>query len=213
MNIIREFKLCLVTDRALSLGRSLPDIVSAAVAGGVDCVQLREKNASTREFLEIARQVKPSLEGTGVPLIINDRADIALAVRAEGLHIGQSDLPCREARMLMGTDAIIGLSVENSLQAREANDCNLDYIGLSPVFGTMTKTDTAAPLGLEGIKELTAICRHRAIAIGGINEMNARDVIRAGASGLAIVSAICSAPGPENAARGIMEQIRRAAHE
>jgi thiamine-phosphate pyrophosphorylase len=146
--------------------------------------------------------------GSNVPLIINDRLDIALAVDADGLHIGQSDLPYKVARKLLGKNKIIGLSVENMEQARMANDLDVDYIGISPVFSTPTKTDTQKPFGLEGIREIAAFSRHQSVAIGGINTNNAADIIRAGAHGIAVVSAIVSADEPAKAARELKSKIK-----
>ncbi len=193
-------ELHLVTDRGLTLGRSLLDIVRAAVAGGVSVVQLREKDCSTREFVELGRAVAAELEPLRVPLIVNDRVDVALAVGAAGVHLGQSDMPYRVARELLGGRAIIGLSVESVEQAQEAEPLDVDYLGLSPVFSTSTKTDLAEPLGLDGVSRIRAVSRHRLVAIGGIGTENAAAVMAAGANGLAVVSAICSAADPKQAA-------------
>jgi thiamine-phosphate pyrophosphorylase len=143
-------------------------------------VRFREKNSSSREFfpgvLCVGCLLKKRLKLYGVPLIINDRLDIALACDAEGLHIGQSDIPYKVARKLFGKDKIIGLSVESVQDALEANDTDVDYIGISPVFGTPTKTDTAPPLGLEGVRTSVNF-RHPSIATGGINRTNAAEII------------------------------------
>ncbi|MBQ1936297.1 MAG: thiamine phosphate synthase, partial [Bacteroidales bacterium] len=137
-----DLSLYLVTDRDLSLGRSLEEVVSEAVAGGVTVVQLREKDASTGEFVELARRMMDMLNPLGVPLIINDRVDVALAVDADGVHIGQSDMKYEDARRLLGPDKIIGLSVESFEDIEAANALDVDYVGISPVYGTPTKTDT-----------------------------------------------------------------------
>ena len=201
--------LHLVTDRSLTLGRSLIDIIRAAVAGGVSAVQLREKSCSTRDFIELAQSAAKELQGR-VPLIINDRIDVALAIGADGIHIGQSDMPYEMARELMGPQALIGLSVETVEQAQKAEGLNVDYLGLSPVFTTATKSDIAPPLGLAGVRQIRAESRHQLVAIGGINQENAHEVVAAGADGLAVVSAICSANDPQKAARelsyGIISQ-------
>lgn len=196
-----NLSLYLVTDRSLSLGRPLQPVIEAAVRGGVTMVQLREKDASTKEFYELAIKVKACLRPYNVPLIINDRLDIALACDAEGLHIGQNDMPYEAARKLLGKDKIIGLSVENIEDAERANELDVDYIGISPVFSTPTKTDTAKALGLEGIKEITRISRHPAVGIGGINISNAADIILAGTDGISVVSAIMSAQDPMESAK------------
>lgn len=202
-----DLSLYLVTDRPLSLGRDMEWIVEEAVKGGVTMVQLREKDCSTREFIELAVRVKKTLTSYNVPLIINDRLDVALAADADGLHIGQSDMEYSTARRLMGKNKIIGLSVENMEQVHEANALDVDYIGISPVFSTSTKTDTAPPFGLDGVEKTMKISRHPAVAIGGINLSNATDIIRAGANGIAVVSAICSAGSPMEAAKLLKEQI------
>jgi len=199
--------LYLVTDRGLSRGREIETIVEAAVRGGANTVQLREKDAPTDEFVEIAKSLKSLLGRYGVPLIINDRVDVALESGAEGVHIGQSDTGYEEARRLLGPERIIGLSVETMEQALEANDLDVDYIGLSGVFPTSTKTDIQSPMGLEGVKKIKEESRHKLVAIGGINSSNAADLMRAGADSLAVVSAICSADDPETEARRIAHII------
>lgn len=204
-----QLKLYLVTDRSLSSGRSLEEVVSEAVAGGVTMVQLREKDASTGEFVELAFRLKEILKPYNVPLIINDRVDVALAVDAEGLHIGQSDMPYEIARKLLGSDKIIGLSVENMDDLLEANRLDVDYVGISPVYGTPTKTDTAEPFGLEGLRRAVALSDHPTVAIGGMNAGTIADVIAAGTDGVAVVSAICSADSPRSAAKELLEIIDR----
>jgi len=204
-----DLSLYLVTDRSLSLDRPIEQVVKQAVKGGVTMVQLREKDASSREFYEIAVRLKQILKPFNVPLIINDRLDIALACNAEGLHIGQSDLPYPVARKLVGKDKIIGLSIENIQDVEEANNWDVDYIGISPVFSTSTKTDTAQALGLEGIREIMTSSRHPSVGIGGINLSNAKDIIKAGANGIAVVSAIMSATEPEQAAKELSQIIKQ----
>ncbi|SEA40421.1 thiamine-phosphate pyrophosphorylase [Desulfuromusa kysingii] len=199
--------LHLVTDRSLTLGRPLLDIIRAAVAGGTSLVQLREKDCSTREFVELGQAVASLLQGYKIPLIINDRVDVALAIGAQGVHIGQSDMPYPQARAILGSQAIIGLSVETPEQALAANLFDVDYLGLSPVFATTTKMDLPPQLGLQGVQEIRAVSRHQLIAIGGINSDNAENVITAGAHGLAVVSAICAASDPKNAAMELCKKI------
>ena len=186
-------KLYLVTDRELSLGRSLEEVVSEAVKGGVTVVQLREKDASTGEFIELARRLMTLLKPLDIPLIINDRVDVALAVDADGVHIGQSDMSYEDARRLLGPDKIIGLSVENFKDVEAANALDVDYIGISPVYGTPTKTDTAEPFGLEGLHKAVQMSAHPTVAIGGMNASTIAEVMAAGTDGVAVVSAICSA--------------------
>jgi len=204
-----DLSLYLVTDRGLSLGRPLEYIVEEAVKGGVTMVQLREKDCSSLEFYELGRKLKKLLSPLNIPLIINDRLDIALAVDADGLHIGQSDLPWQVARQLLGPDKILGLSVETQQQAEEANHLDIDYIGVSPVFATPTKTDTFQPFGLEGLKEACRISQFPAVAIGGINASNAASIVEHGAQGIAVVSAISSAESPMAAAKDLKERIQQ----
>lgn len=199
--------LYLVTDRTLARGRPLEFVVEQAVKGGVTMVQLREKECSVREFIMLAIKMKKLLLGYNIPLIINDRPDVAIASDADGLHIGQNDIPYNIARKLLGKDKIIGLSVENTRQAAEANSLDVDYIGLSPVFVTPTKTDTAPPLGLEGVRKIAALSKHKMVGIGGINSLNAADVIKAGVHGVAVVSAIMAADDPFLAAQEILHAI------
>lgn len=208
-----DLSLYLVTDRSLSLGRSLEEVVESAVKGGVTIVQLREKDASTLEFYQLAVNLKKLLQPYKIPLIINDRLDIALACDAEGLHIGQNDMPYHVARRLLGENKIIGLSVENVPDAIEANKLDIDYIGISPVFGTPTKTDTAKPLGLEGIREITNISKHPAVGIGGINKSNTKDIIESGADGISVVSTIMSAENPEKASQELLSIIKQSKKE
>ena len=186
----------LVTDRGLCRNRTLADVVLQAVQGGVAYVQLREKDISTRLFVEEAIAIKKILKPHKVPLIINDRIDVALACDAEGVHIGQDDMPYAIARKLMGTKAIIGLSVEDWKDFEESESLDVDYIGVSPIFTTPTKIDTKGAWGLDGLAKIKAFSRHPLVAIGGINETNATDVIAAGADCIAVVSAICVAPDP-----------------
>lgn len=200
--------LYLVTDRSLCGRKSLEDVVLQAVKGGVSCVQLREKDISTRLFVSEAQRIKKLLEPYRVPLIINDRLDVALACGVDGVHIGQDDMPYAITRSIMGPKAIIGLSVETWADVEEAQQLDVNYIGVSPVFATPTKTDTKGAWGLEGLAKIKAFSRHPVVAIGGINESNIREVIGAGADCVAVVSAICCSPDPESATRklnGIIE--------
>jgi len=202
--------LCLVTDRALAGGRSLEDLAEQVVRGGATSVQLREKNLSTRAFVEEAARVLAVLAPAGIPLIINDRVDVALAVGAQGVHLGQEDMPCAVARRLLGPGAIIGLSVETWEDVVRAQEQPVDYLGVSPVFATPTKTDTRGAWGLEGLARIRAYSRHPLVAIGGLNAANVAQVVRAGAEGIAVVSALCAAPEPRRAAEALSGLIRGA---
>ena len=202
-----DWRLYLVTDRDLSGGRAIEDVVAAAVRGGVTAVQLREKNCSTREFIELGWVLKRLLAPLRIPLIVNDRVDVALAVGADGVHIGQQDMDCACARRLLGPAAVIGLSIETVEQARAAVSLDLDYLGVGPVFPTATKLDAAPALGLSGLAEVRAISARPIVAIGGIALANVRSAMEAGADGIAVVSAICAAADPELAARELRQAI------
>lgn len=193
-------RLYLVTDQALTRGRPLADVVAAAVQGGVTCVQLREKQLGTREFLAQALILKALLTPQGIPLVINDRIDIALACGADGVHLGQNDLPVDEARKLLPPGVFIGWSVESLDDVQQSAALPVDYLGVSPIFSTPTKTDTKDPWGLEGLAVVRAATALPLVAIGGIHAGNAREVLRAGADGLAVVSALCAADDPRAAA-------------
>jgi len=206
---IFDLSLYLVTDRGLTKNRPLEAIIKEAIEGGVSMVQIREKDCSSLDFYQLALRIKSLLAPYQIPLIINDRVDIALAVDADGLHIGQSDLPYSVARNLLGKDKIIGLSVENLQQAKEANALDVDYIGLSPVFYTDTKNDIAPTLGLEGIKEIAKISKHRMVGIGGINTSNASDIVSSGAEGIAVISAILSHLDPKKAAMELQKCVSK----
>lgn len=201
-------KLYLVTDRPLSLGRDIEEVVREAVEGGVTMVQLREKECPTGEFVALAKRLKALLAPLGVPLIINDRVDVALAVDADGVHIGQSDMPYEVARRLLGKEKIIGLSVENFRDLEVANTLDVDYVGISPVYGTPTKSDTAEPFGLEGLRRAVEMSVHPTVAIGGMNAQTIGEVMAAGTDGVAVVSAICSAPSPRKATEELLGVIK-----
>ena len=188
-------------------------IVREAAAGGVTMVQLREKECSTAEFIQLARELKAALAPLGIPLIINDRVDVALAVDADGVHIGQSDMPYDTARKLLGSDKIIGLSVETMDEVIAANALDVDYIGISPVYATPTKTDTLTPFGLDGVDEVMRCSRHRCVAIGGMNRDTVGEVIAHGVEGVAVVSAIVAAPSPREAAAELAGIISDNRHE
>jgi thiamine-phosphate pyrophosphorylase len=202
--------LYLVTDRSLCGQKSLEDVVLQSVKGGVSCVQLREKDLSTQLFVSEAKSIMKLLKPYRVPLIINDRLDVALACGAAGVHIGQDDMPYAIARKLLGPKAIIGLSVETWADVEESQQLDVNYIGVSPIFATPTKTDTKGVWGLVGLEKIKAFSRHPLVAIGGLNESNVREAVRAGADSVAVVSAICAAPDPEAAARKLTDIIEAA---
>ena len=207
-----DYSLYLVTDAGLSRGRSQRDIVSAAIRGGVTVVQYREKNLPTRQMIEAALELRALCRQHAIPFIVNDRVDVALAVGADGVHVGQEDMPAALARRLIGPTRLLGVSAENSAEARQAQVDGADYIGASPIFATPTKPDAPRPMGIEGLRELARVCTIPVVAIGGMNASNAALVLRAGAAGVAVVSAIVGAQDVEQAARelkAIVDNERR----
>lgn len=205
-----DYALYLVTDRGLAGGRPILDIVQAAVQGGVTCVQLREKECSTLDFIEQALALKELLKSADVPLIINDRVDVALAVAADGVHLGQTDMPLPIARKILGDSMIIGISAESLEDAAAAEKNGADYLGVSPIYATPTKSDTAPPLGLGGLAAIRKSVRLPLVGIGGLNRSNSGAVIRGGADGVAVVSAIVAADDPAAAATDLLQVIREA---
>lgn len=207
--------LCLVADSAIIKGRTLAELVAAAVAGGATMVQLRDKRDDARRFVEDARHLHELLVPLGIPLVINDRVDIAAAVGAEGIHLGQSDLPPADARRILGDGAIIGMSVTNEAEAADADPAIVDYLGVGPVFATATKSDAAAPLGAAGVAAIRARAPSLPLmAIGGLNAETLPalpDTVPI--DGIAVVSALCTASDPQAVAaqlRALAEGRRRA---
>ncbi|MEZ9470580.1 thiamine phosphate synthase [Vibrio lentus] len=200
---MNPYKLYLVTDDQQDL-ETLKFVIEQAVAGGVTMVQVREKHGDVRAFIERAQAVKSILASSGVPLIINDRVDVALAVDADGLHLGQSDMPAELARQLIGPDKILGLSIETEQQLQEADSLPVDYIGLSALFATSTKTNLKKYWGYDGIKMALETTKLPIVGIGGINESNIPQLVESGIHGLALVSAICHAEDPKQATRDLL---------
>ncbi len=192
--------LYLVTDRSLAK-KPLDILVEEAIKGDADCVQLREKNIDTKEFFEIAQKIKYITDRYNVPLIINDRIDVALAVQAYGVHLGQDDMPLKTARKIVPHSMVIGISVSTVNEAIEAEKDGADYIGAGSVFPTSTKDDISGIIGLEGLQEIKQAVSIPVIAIGGIQIHNAGEVIQQGANGIAVVSAIVSSDNPYEAAK------------
>lgn len=208
-----SLRLYLVTDAALCGDRGVVETVREALAGGVTTVQLRDHGASTRELLDTARQLRSLTTDAGVPLIVDDRLDVALAAGADGVHLGQSDLHPVDARRVAGHGLIIGHSVSCIDEVEAAGEWpagTIDYIGIGPVFATPTKPNAAPPLGIDGVREVLDCCSLPAVAIGGIKDMHIAPLRDAGAAGVAVVSAICAAADPATAARTLLaaEAIR-----
>ncbi|MFI3323247.1 MAG: thiamine phosphate synthase [Rikenellaceae bacterium] len=207
MRVAFDLSLYLVTDSDLAAGRDLEQIVCRAVEGGVTIVQLREKELPTGEFVARARRLKAALEPYSIPLIINDRIDVALAADADGVHIGQSDMSYEDARAILGEDKIIGLSVESLEEVVAANTLDVDYIGISPLHATPTKTDTATPFEIEGCCKAVDLSVHPTVAIGGINLGNVAQTMACGVDGVAVVSAIICAEDPKAASDQLLKAI------
>lgn len=198
-----NLSLYLVTDDELAQGRPLPQIVAAAVRGGVTVVQLRAKNCCAHDLLQRAHALLALLRPLGVPLIVNDRLDIALAAGADGVHLGQDDLPCTAARRLAGPDFTIGVSVGNAAEARRAEADGADYLGVSPLHTTPTKPDAPPATGLAGLRAIRAATQLPLVVIGGLHTGNVAEALHAGADGIAVVSAIMAAPDPTAAAAAL----------
>ncbi|MDR0769795.1 MAG: thiamine phosphate synthase [Burkholderiales bacterium] len=185
-------------------------VTEAAIAGGVTVVQLRAIGWRKRAFWDAACALKPLCQSRQVPLIINDHVDVALAVDADGVHVGQQDLPAKEVRRLLGETKIVGVSVSNAQQWRDIEPGVADYIGLGPVELTATKPEAGPALGIDGLRALLAMKKEiplSVVAIGSINAHNARAVMETGVDGIAVVSAICASEAPEEAARALSEVI------
>lgn len=205
-----DCRLCVVTDRSLAGGRDLLEIVSESLAGGANIIQLREKEISSREFLKTALSVRKLFEDYPDRLfIVNDRLDIALASGAGGVHLGRDDMPVSAARKLAGPDFVIGASVSSAREAVKAASEGASYLGAGAVYPTPTKPESGA-VGLDGLREIAGAAGIPVIAIGGVNSGNAFDVIKAGASGAAVVSAVMAAENPREASREILDAVTRA---
>jgi thiamine-phosphate pyrophosphorylase len=207
-----DLRLYALVDPERAHGRALPDLAREVAAGGATLVQLRDKMGSTRRMVEEARAIADKLRGAGVPLLINDRVDVALAAEADGVHVGQDDMAVADARRLLGEKAIIGLSVKTVEQARAAPLDLLDYVAIGGVFATASKDNPDPPVGTEGLRTIAAAIRARArklpiCAIAGIDRSNAGAVIAAGADGVAVISALSMAADPAAAARDLRAVI------
>lgn len=188
-----DWRLCLVADIGAAGKRDIVAIIHEAADAGATLIQLRGKNCETRKFLDLALQTSGILKPKGIPLIINDRADVALACGAEGLHLGQQDLPLVHARKILGEDRLIGISVNTLEQAKAAESGGADYLGVGPVYFTSSKDKLPTILGLKGLRTFREKVQIPILAIGGITAENAGDVISSGADGIAVISAIMDA--------------------
>lgn len=199
-----------ITDSHLSLGRSNIEVVRQAIAGGARLIQLREKHMLTRDLVVMGLAIREITRQAGAILLVNDRVDVAQAIGADGVHLGQDDLPADLARNILGSGKIIGVSVETPDEARAAERAGADYVGTGPVFPTSTKADAGAPYGTQLIVRVKSATSLPVIAIGGINAGNVADVARAGADGAAVISAVVSQPDIAGAVRELIRRFREA---
>ncbi|SEH17084.1 thiamine-phosphate pyrophosphorylase [Natronorubrum sediminis] len=202
----------LVTDASLSEGRTTLEIVRAAIDGGVDAIQLREKGTDARFRYELGRELRELTAEAGVDLIINDRVDIARAIDADGVHVGQSDLPVAAVRNLLGPDAVVGCSTSTLEEARQAEAAGADYLGVGTIYGTTSK-DVAAEkdgVGPERVADIVASVSIPVVGIGGITAENAGPVVESGATGVAVISEITAATDPAAATAALAEAVETA---
>jgi thiamine-phosphate pyrophosphorylase len=202
-----RYDLYVITDPALSLGRSHAEIARAALEGGADAVQLRDKSSTGCNLSRWSREIQPLARKLGAVFMVNDRVDVALVAEADGAHVGQDDLPAREARRLLPRPRILGVSAGSLDEARRAEKDGADYVGIGPVFPTPTKPDAGKALGLERFAAIAAAVSIPVVAIGGITVENVASVFAAGAAGAAVVSAVVSAEDMAAAARALKRRI------
>jgi len=208
-----DWSLYVITDEQLS-GRSHVEIARAAIEGGADVIQLRDKTASGRKLYEVAVEIRQLTRAAHVIFIVNDRLDIALASNADGLHVGQSDLPATVTRTLLGKDKILGVSAESVTEAIQAEQAGADYLGVGPIFeARQTKPDAGAPGGLKLLRDIRQQCSVPLVAIGGINATNIHLTLQAGANAVAIISAIVTAPDIQIATQLMQAKIRATKNE
>jgi thiamine-phosphate pyrophosphorylase len=205
-----DLSLYLVLDPELCQPIGMVETTRLAVQGGVTMVQLRDKNASSAQMIKTGLALKQVLAGTGVPLIVNDDVEAAIAIGAEGVHVGQDDMPIADVRARIGQKMILGLSVETGIGARGADAALVDYAGIGPIFPTLTKPEHAPAIGFDGLARLVALSPVPAVAIGGLKAGHAASALAAGAGGIAVVSAICGQADPRAAAARLAEEIRTA---
>jgi thiamine-phosphate pyrophosphorylase len=209
-----DLRLNAIVDPERAKGRALAELTRMVVAGGATLIQLRDKHGSTRRMIEEARAIKAVLAGTGVPLVINDRVDVAMIAEADGVHVGQDDMRAEDARRLLGPKAIIGLSIKTVALASAAPLDVLDYAGVGGVYATASKDNPNAPIGVAGLRDIVAAFRARKhdfpiVGIAGIDAGNAAPVIGAGADGVAVISSLSMKDDPQAAAhelRGIVDR-------
>lgn len=207
MNI--NLSLYLIIDDSVCHPDNMVNMAKRVIHCGVTCVQLRMKNATSEIITETGKKLLFLLKPLGIPLIINDHIEIAKNIDADGVHIGQKDIPYFEARNYLGYGKIIGLSIENIKQAQQSQDWDVDYFGVGPVYITTLKPDAARPIGIHQLQQIVQVLKKPVVAIGGLRYQNILPVLNAGVAGVAVISAIISAPDPEFAAKNLAEIIER----
>ncbi len=205
-----RYDLYVISDPVLSRGRSHVEVARAALEGGADAIQLRDKSSTAYNLSLVAEEIQPLARKFGAAFFVNDRVDVALLAGADGVHVGQDDLPARESRRLLPRPRLIGVSAGTREEARRAERDGADYIGAGPVFATPSKPDAGEPIGLERLGEIAAAVRIPVVAIGGITLENVAQVFAAGASGAAVLSAVVSADDIGVAARALKRRIAEA---
>jgi thiamine-phosphate pyrophosphorylase len=210
-----DLRLNAIVDPERANGRSLAELTRMVVAGGATLIQLRDKQGATRQMIEEARAIKAVLAGTGVPLVVNDRVDVAMIAEADGVHVGQDDMRAEDARRLLGPKAIIGLSVKTVALANAAPLDALDYAGVGGVYATTSKDNPNPPIGVAGLRDIVAAFRARSrafpiVGIAGIDAGNAAPVIEAGADGIAVISSLSMQNDPQAAARELRHIVDQA---
>ena len=206
---IRNWGVFLVTDRKQTAGRELVEVLSQAFAGGVRAIQLREKDLETVEMYRLGERLLSMTRKAGAALIINDRVDVAMALGADGVHLTRKSLPPREARALVGSDLLLGVSCHGLADVREAVEGGVDYLLFGPIYATPSKASYGPPLGLDMLRQARAICPIPILAIGGITAPRVPEALGAGADGVAVISAILAAPDPGRASRELIEAVAR----
>jgi thiamine-phosphate pyrophosphorylase len=209
---LAQVRLCVITDQGLSRGRRFEEVVQAAIRGGAQMIQFRDKELSDGQFYREALKLKALTREAGVLFIINDRADVALSAGADGIHLGDQDLPLKEARRLLGPELIVGASAQTPSEVHHAQEAGADYLGVGAIFPTGTKKD-AVHVGTERLVQLRPVAKIPILAIGGITEDNAEQAIQAGADGLAVISAVVSAEDIALATARLLNRVRQARGE
>lgn len=207
-----DFNLYLITGRGETLGRNLEFVVEEALRGGVRAVQLRDKGASSKELYETAHELRRLTARYGAKLFINDRTDVALAVDADGVHIGSSSLPLYKVRRLIGERRLIGVSCHNQTQAITAQEMGADFITFGPVFYTPSKAEYGEPVGLQKLARVAELLQIPVFALGGVNQENCAEAVACGVHGIALISAILSAEEPRDAAKKLLAQLPALEH-